>query len=163
VSRKIISILLMFICFSLTPQVFAAEGHWAAQDLITLNELYQLEIMGELDEPADQAFQEKVFTLIGLKKRPRTEMLRFRIFYELVKALDVEIASDEDCEQLLNEFTDKCTYCKKNNRILGTAKEIGLLRGRKTPTGLVLAIDQPVTKAELAVLALRYLKIIEEG
>ena len=81
----------------------------------------------------------------------------------MVKALDVEIASDEDCEQLLNEFTDKCTYCKKNNLILGTAKEIGLLRGRKTPTGLVLAIDQPVTKAELAVLALRYLKIIEEG
>jgi hypothetical protein len=159
--KKVVSLILVLALCLFTNNVVAVEGHWAAGDLYILKEIYKFEVIGNLDEPADKALQEEVFKLIGLKKRPRHEMLRFRIFYYMVESLPIEKLGDEECNEMLQDFADFCDYCKKNNRTLGMAKKIGLLRGRKTVEGLVMAIDKPVTKAELGVLAVRYLKVKE--
>jgi hypothetical protein len=151
-------IVVLALCF-FSNSLLATEGHWAAGDLYNLKDKHKLEVEGNLDQPADQAVQEEVFKLIGIKKRPRNELLRFRIFYYMVESLPIESPGDEECNEILRDFADVCNYCQKNNRTLGTAKKIGLLRGRKTEEGLVMAIDQPVTRAELGVLAMRYLKI----
>lgn len=157
--KKVLSLSMVLVLCFFTNNVVATEGHWAERDLYNLKEIYKLEVVGNLDEPADKALQEKVFKLIELQKRPRHEMLRFRILYYMVESLSIEAPGDDECNEILQDFVDVRNYSKKNNRILGTAKKIGLLRGRKTEEGLLMAIDQPVTKAELGVLAIRYLKI----
>jgi hypothetical protein len=157
--KKIFVVIMMLgLCF-FAKNVTALEKHWAEEDLRNLKDKYKIEIMGNLDQPADKALQEKIFKLMDIKKRPLDKLLRFRIFYYMVESLSIETLEDKECNKILQDFEDTCNYCKKANRTLGKAKKVGLLKGRRTPEGLVMVIDKPVTRAELGVLAVRYMKL----
>ncbi|MDD4666014.1 MAG: hypothetical protein PHC81_05710 [Clostridia bacterium] len=160
--KKIWIIMLVLVALCLfSENILAAEKHWAEGDLHNLKSKYQIEVREDLDQPAGKELQEKILKLTGIKKRPQNKLSRFKIFHYMVEELAVKTLSEQECREILRDFQDTCAYCKKSNEILGKAKKAGLLRGRSTVGGLIMSIDKPVTRAELGVLAVRYLKIKE--
>ena len=142
--------------------ILASEKHWAERDLHDLQDNYQIEVRGDLDQPAETELQEKIFKLINITKKPQQELLRYKMFYYMVEALAIKTLEEEECDEILQDFKDRCEYCIKANQTLGKAKKVGILQGRSTKEGLMMAVDEPITRAEIGVLAVRYLKIREK-
>ena len=149
-------VLLVIVIFS--QNTFASGTYWAAGDIQYLKNAYNIEVKGDLDKPAEKDFQELIFKLVGLNNNSEDELSRYKLLYYMVNSLQIKDLVKEECAELLCVFEDTCKYCDKANMIPAKAKKAGLLRGRKTAEGLIMSINEPVTKAELAVLAVRYLK-----
>lgn len=160
--KKVVIIMMLFVLCLFSKDILASGKHWAEEDLHHLKNKYKIEVSGDLDQPAEKELQEKIFKLMGIKKRPQEDLLRFKVFRYMVDELAVKTLGEKECEQILQDFEDTCEYCKKANEILGKAKKVGLLRGRSTADGLMMAIDEPITRAELGVLAVRYMEIKDE-
>lgn len=137
----------------------ASRTYWAAGDLQYLKNAYNIEVKGDLDKPAEKDFQELIFRLVGLNRKSEHELSRYRLLYYMVESLQLKDLMKEECAEVLCDFEDTCRYCDKANMVPAKAKKAGLLRGRKNATGLTMSIKEQVTKAELAVLAVRYLEI----
>lgn len=154
-------VLLFFLYFlSLISQnTLASEKHWAEGDMQILKNIYQIEVYGELDRSAEPELQASIFSLLGITEKPEKELSRYKLLYYMVEALQVETLENEECQELLLDFDDTCQYCFKANMAPGRAKKVGLLRGRYTAERLIMALNAPVTQAELAALAVRFIEI----
>ncbi len=163
--RKIIGILALVILLNVPQAALAGDGqHWAYKDVTEACANYNLDFAGAWDDPAEPALQEKIFALAGLPLQPKENITRKEVIYYFVNTLDVGDVTEENAATFLSGYADDlCKVCVKVNTALAKAGKIGLLQGRETAEGKIVAADMPVTNAELIVLYHRYKKLAEGG
>lgn len=157
--KKILVALLSVAMMIMPRTVIAQDKHWANEVLEELKETYNIEVKGDLNEPANPILQEQLFGLAGLEVTPQAGMIRFWAFTYFLEPLNIKVEDSDEENKLLKKYRDKCDYCRKANKIFSKAEKIGILKGRLTPEGLRLAPQEAITTAELAVLTMRYLEI----
>lgn len=151
-------IILVQILVMLPLPVIALDNHWAKNEIQELNTIDGIHI-DQPDTLASIELQESIFKIIGLKIVPEVGLKRYWLIKHMAHELHMPESTEEEIELFLGKHIDLCNYCKKANLVLATAVKYGLLKGRITEAGLVIAPKEAVTSAELAVFALRYLSI----
>lgn len=138
--------------------VTAFDNHWAEKQML---ELYMLDgvIIEEPDAYASVDLQENIFRIASLNIAPEEGLKRYRVIKYMVDNLGIAELPEEEVAVILGDCADLCDHCSKANMVLARARKCGFLEGRWTKEGLVNAPKEPVTNAELAVFALRYMKI----